>query len=52
MRICVDGLHSCNIKLLFTEFRNKNITDEELRTKGIKRVNNWLDVEKVIFDCE
>ena len=48
----INNLHSCNIKLLFTEFRNKNITDEELRTKGIKRVNNWLDVEKVISDCE
>ena len=44
----VSNLQSCNKKLLFTEFRNKKITDEELTDKGIIRVNNWLEVENKI----
>ena len=44
----VSNLQSCNKKLLFTEFRNKKITDEELKDKGIIRVNNWLEVENKI----
>ncbi len=44
----ISNLQSCNKKLLFTEFRNKNITDEELKDKGIIRVNNWLEVENKI----
>ena len=45
----ISNLESCNRKLLFTEFRNKNVTKEELENIGIKRVNNWLDVEKEIL---
>ena len=48
----ISNLENCNKKLLFTEFRNKKVTDNELQNSGIKRVNNWLDVEKVISDCE
>ena len=44
------NLESCNRKLLFTEFRNKKITKEELENIGIERVNNWLDVEKKILE--
>lgn len=44
----ISNLQSCNKKLLFTEFRNKKITDEELTDKGIIRVNNWLEVENKI----
>ena len=44
----ISNLQSCNKKLLFTEFRNKKITDEELKDKGIIRVNNWLEVENKI----
>lgn len=46
----ISNLKSCNRKLLFTEFRNKKVTDEELENSGIKRVNNWLDVEKEILE--
>lgn len=45
----ISNLESCNRKLLFTEFRNKNVTKKELENIGIKRVNNWLDVEKEIL---
>ena len=44
----VSNLQSCNKKLLFTEFRNKKIPDEELKNKEIIRVNNWFEVEKKI----
>lgn len=48
----ISNLKSCDKKLLFTEFRNKKITDEELEDNKIKRVNNWLDVERCINDEE
>ena len=43
------NLENCDKKLLFTEFRNKKLTDEELKNKGIIRVNNWLDVKKELL---
>ena len=43
------NLENCDKKLLFTEFRNKNITDKELENKKIIRVNNWLDVKKELL---
>ena len=43
----ISNLENCNKKLLFTEFRNKKLTNEELKEKGIIRVNNWLDVKYV-----
>lgn len=45
----ISNLKNCNNKLLFTEFRNKNISKEELECNGIKRVNSWLDVEKELL---
>ena len=39
-------LINCDKKLLFTEFRNKKIMQEELERSGVKRVNNWLEIEK------
>ena len=43
------NLKKCDKKLLFTEFRNKNLTDEELENKRIIRVNNWLDIGKELL---
>lgn len=45
----VEYLKNCEKKLLFTEFRNKNITDKELEEKKIIRVNNWLDIKKELL---
>ena len=45
----ISNLENCNKKLLFTEFRNKNIKNVELQEKGIIRVNNWLDVKKQLL---
>ena len=43
------NLENCDKKLLFTEFRNKKLTDEELESKAIVRVNNWLDVKRELL---
>ena len=43
-------LNNCDKKLLFTEFRNENITKEELEKDNIIRVNNWLEVQKQILE--
>ncbi len=45
----ISNLGSCDKKLLFTEFRNENITDEELKEKDIIRVNNWLEIKKELL---
>ena len=45
----VSNLENCDKKLLFTEFRNKKLTNEELKEKGIIRVNNWLEVKKELL---
>lgn len=42
----VDG---AEIKLLFTAYHNKNITDEELAKQNIVRVNNWKEIEQVLL---
>ena len=40
------NLNNCEKKLLFSEFRNKYLTIDELNKNGVKRVDNWLEVEK------
>lgn len=42
------NLVSCNKKILFTEFRNKNISEEELAKDNIIRADNWTSVRKIL----
>ena len=37
------------LKLLFTAYHNKNMSDEELEENNFVRVNNWKDVEKILL---
>ena len=37
------------LKLLFTAYHNKNMTDEELKENNFVRVNNWNDIEKILL---
>ena len=37
------------LKLLFTAYHNKNMSDEELEENNFIRVNNWKDVEKILL---
>lgn len=43
-------LTNCNKKLLFTEFRNEKISKEELEKDNIIRVNNWLEIKKILIE--
>ncbi|MBO5349532.1 MAG: hypothetical protein J6A89_06930 [Clostridia bacterium] len=43
------NLINCEKKLLFTEFRNEKISKEELEKNNIIRVNDWLEIEKILI---
>ena len=45
----VDNLSDAKIKLLFTCYHNKNISDNELKEKGILRTNDWNDIRKMLL---
>ena len=46
----IENLINGDIKLLYTAYHNKNISKEELEEKGIIRVNNWLEIEKILLN--
>jgi 5'(3')-deoxyribonucleotidase len=46
----ITNLIGAKTKLMYTAYHNKNITDEELKKKKVIRVNNWLDIEKVLVE--
>ena len=37
------------LKLLYTVYHNLKISNEELESKGIKRVNNWREIERILL---
>ncbi len=37
------------IKLLFDSYHNRNVTDEELKKLGAKRVYSWKEIEKILI---
>lgn len=43
------NLINCTQKILFTEFRNQNISNEELQAKGIIRANDWQEIGKILI---
>ena len=43
------NLISCEKKILFTEFRNKKISKEDLEKDNIIRVNNWLEIQEILI---
>ena len=38
------------MKLLFMEYHNKNITADDLREKRLTRVNSWKEIEKILLE--
>lgn len=44
------NLENASIKLLFTAWHNKDLTDEELERKNIIRVNDWKEVRKLLLN--
>jgi len=45
----IDNLKGDCEKILFTAYHNKNVTENELTKLGIKRVNNWKEIEKLLL---
>ena len=43
------NLINCAQKILFTEFRNQNISEEDLQSNGIVRANDWQEVKKILI---
>ncbi len=46
----IDNLVNARRKILFTAYHNENISDEELKKKGIERANSWLDIKRMLLD--
>lgn len=44
----IENIMDADIKILYTAYHNKNISEEELKEKNIIRVNNWKDVYEVL----
>ena len=44
----IENIMDAKVKLLFTSYHNKDITEDELKEKNIIRVNNWKDVYEVL----
>ena len=45
----IDNLDGAKTKILFTAWHNKNISKDELNSKGIKRANNWKEIENIFL---
>lgn len=43
-------LENAKMKIMFNAFHNGNISDEELKEKGIIKVNNWLEIKKLLLE--
>lgn len=37
------------VKLMFTAYHNKNIDDETLKERNVKRVNSWQEIEEILL---
>ena len=45
----LDNLDGAKTKILFTAFHNKKISEKKLKKQGIKRVNNWKEIEQLLL---
>lgn len=46
----IENLAGGDIKILYTAYHNKNISDEELKKLGIIRAKDWLDIKRILID--
>lgn len=46
----IENLVNGDIKILFTAYHNKNISDEKLKNQGIIRAKDWLDIKKILLE--
>lgn len=45
----INNLDNAELKLLYTAYHNKDISDEELEKQGIKRVNGWKEIKEILL---
>lgn len=45
----LENIQNASTKLLFTAWHNKDLDDDELKEKGIIRVNNWQEIENILL---
>ena len=45
----LDNLTNAKVKLLFTAYHNKDLSDEYLQSLGVIRVNNWLEIKNILL---
>lgn len=49
----IDNLYGdANTKLLFDAWHNRNISEDELKQKGIIRVKNWVEIKKILLNID
>ena len=46
----IENLTGGDIKILYTAYHNKSISDEELKKLGIIRAKDWLDIKRILID--
>lgn len=48
----LDNIEGAPMKLLFTAWHNKDLTEEELKEQNIIRVNNWKEIGEILLNQE
>lgn len=46
----IDNIDGASMKLLFTAWHNKELSDEELKKRNIIRVNNWKEIGEILLN--
>ena len=44
----LDNLKNAKIKLLFDSYHNKGLSDDYLKSVGVVRVHNWLEIKDIL----
>ena len=39
-----------DVKLLLDAYHNRNYDEEKLKERGIRRVKDWKEIEKILLD--
>lgn len=46
----INNIESAQVKLLFTAWHNKDLTNDELEKRGVIRVNNWKEIGEILLN--
>lgn len=45
----IDNLENAKVKILFTAYHNKDLSDEYLKNKGVIRANSWYEIRDILL---